>query len=218
MTRLVVILTMLAPLLASCGPDDMDSAPIVARIQASGCGPVPAIGSGVVVDDGLVLTVAHVVAGAGDIEVTAGDGIRYEAVIAAIDTEKDVAVLKVSGLTGHGLEVAEMAAGAQGRFTGFGGDDAGVVGFTVRRRVTIRINDIYDAVASSRQGLEIEASVDPGDSGAALLDSRGRLVGMVFAASRRSADVGYATATAEFEGAIETARFGAVTAPVRCRP
>ena len=195
----------------------MDSAALAVRIQASGCGPVPAIGSGGVLDGELVLTVAHVVAGAGDIEVMAGDGDRYEAVIAAIDTEDDVAVLRVPGLTGLGVELAEMATGRSGTFVGFGGDDAGVVTFTVRRTVTIRINDIYDAVSSSRQGLEIEATVDPGDSGAALLDSSGRVVGMVFAASRSSAGVGYATAAVEFADIIDRARLGEAPPSVRCR-
>ena len=218
MTNPVLVLMILASLLASCGSDRMGSAATPVRIQASGCGPVPVIGSGVVVDHELVLTVAQVVAGAGNIEVTAGDGNRYEAVIAAIDTEDDVAVLKVRGLRGDRVELAEMAKGARGNFVGFGGDDAGVVTFTVRRRVTIRVNDIYDDVLSRRQGMEIDASVDPGDSGAALLDSRGRVVGMVFAASRHSAGVGYATAGVEFEDTIEAAGRGATAAAVRCRP
>ena len=68
-----------------------------------------------------------------------------------------------------------------------------------------------------RQAVELSASIDPGDSGAPVVDADGHAVGMVFASSRRD-DRGWAVAAAELEAAIAAvADEGHEPPPSRCR-
>ena len=224
------------------------------KIQASGCGPATSVGSGTYLGDGLVLTVAHVVAGADSIEVFAHNrpgaadlGQPVAAEIAAIDISNDIAVLAVGEDTGgaaiwdelEGRAVfANAEGGDTGKFVGFdvakagagetggdqtdadraGGDqtdsdraDAGGAGTDasivsparILRTVNLRITDIYNDQSGLRRGLELDAEVDPGDSGAALFDPEGRITGMIFSDSREHPSVAYATASTELEQLLD---------------
>ncbi|MFM2183850.1 MAG: Trypsin-like peptidase domain, partial [Actinomycetota bacterium] len=65
------------------------------RIEALGCSARPQLGVGNVVADGIVATVAHVVAGADSITATLSDGTVVAATVVAIDRETDVALLRI---------------------------------------------------------------------------------------------------------------------------
>jgi hypothetical protein len=54
----------------------------------------------------------------------------------------------------------------------------------VRRRVLVHFRDQPEDTPRDRPGLELAAQIDPGDSGAPVLDGRGRLVGVLYARSR----------------------------------
>ena len=66
------------------------------------------------------------------------------------------------------------------------------LGGAVRRRVVIRFRDQPSDPPEVRPGLEVAASIDPGDSGAPVLDTRGRVLGVVYARSRDRADTAWA--------------------------
>jgi S1-C subfamily serine protease len=67
---------------------------------------------GTVVADGLVLTVAHAVAGEDEIVVSTGDGRDLAADVVAIDTERDAAILRVEHLALDPLAVAPPRVGS----------------------------------------------------------------------------------------------------------
>ena len=54
-----------------------------------------------------------------------------------------------------------------------------------------------------REVLELSASLRPGDSGSALIDPSGQVVGVAFAIARDQPDVAYALATSELAPVLE---------------
>jgi S1-C subfamily serine protease len=144
------------------------------------------LGSGVVVTQrGDILTALHVVEDATSIDVTFADGTRSKATIASRDAENDIAFLRpanppadpVPALLGNpaaarpGSEVF-----AVGSPFGLGGSiSAGVIS-ALDRSFTPR------GTNRSVKGLiQIDAAVNPGNSGGPLVDRDGRVIGIVIA-------------------------------------
>jgi S1-C subfamily serine protease len=69
--------------------------------------------------------------------------------------------------------------------------------------------DVYGSRTVERDALQIEAAVAPGDSGAALVDNAGALVGIVFASSRRVGGRAYAVAASELRPLLSRRRSAA---------
>jgi len=176
----------LAVLAGGCGGSDAQRRPPkVLRVTVAAGGLVPEVATGVAVGDGRVLTVAHAVAGRGAVRV-AGRPAR----VLRVDGRLDLALLAVPGLRAPAVRLGEVARRVtlavlrDGRPTPLGG--------AVRRRVVIRFRDQPSDPPEVRPGLEVAASIDPGDSGAPVLDTRGRVLGVVYARSRDRADTAWA--------------------------
>ena len=65
------------------------------------------------------------------------------------------------------------------------------------RQIDATGRDIYDGATTRRQVLELAASLQAGDSGSALIDAGGEVVGIAFAVSSEQDGVAYALATSE---------------------
>ena len=176
----------LAVLAGGCGGSDAQRRPPkVLRVTVAAGGLVPEVATGVAVGDGRVLTVAHAVAGRGAVRV-AGRPAR----VLRVDGRLDLALLAVPGLRAPAVRLGEVARRVtlavlrDGRPTPLGG--------AVRRRVVIRFRDQPSDPPEVRPGLEVAASINPGDSGAPVLDTRGRVLGVVYARSRDRADTAWA--------------------------
>ena len=63
--------------------------------------------------------------------------------------------------------------------------------------------------------MELNADIDAGDSGGAILDAAGDVVGIVFSASRSQTDVAYAVSALEIPALVE-ASTGEAIEPGRC--
>jgi S1-C subfamily serine protease len=162
------------------------------EVWASGCQSVPLHGSGIALGHDLVATVAHVVAGAKSVSIDDGHGHSFQAEIAAIDPQRDAAVLRVSGLDRPTLHLRAMRNGERGSFYAFGGAQPTLSAFTVVRAVGISSEDIYRQGAHLRPGYQLEATVVAGDSGAGLLAEHDALGGLVWATSRSADDQAWA--------------------------
>ena len=141
-------------------------------------------GSGVVVTpDGFMLTSAHVVDGAGPrVRASFVDGSEIEARVIGSDALSDLAVLRAGDAR---LEPAELGDAAQlrvgqlvvaiGNPNGFAGSvTAGVVsalGRSLPARSGRAVRVIDDVI-------QTDAALNPGNSGGALVDGRGRVVGI----------------------------------------
>jgi serine protease DegQ len=156
---------------------------------------VASLGSGVIATaDGYILTNNHVVQAADEIAVALADGRQFDARLVGADPESDLAVLKVEAA---GLPVIT-----------FGSDNALKVGdvvlaignpFDVGQTVTM---GIVSALGRSNLGINVfenfiqtDAAINQGNSGGALVDSTGRLVGIntaIFSRTGGSIGIGFA--------------------------
>jgi len=210
-------LAALVVLVATCGGDASRADPrrSVVAIEATGCRPFSANAVGTVIGDGLVVTVAHAVAGEDEVTVRTADGSVLSAVVASIDTGLDAAVLRLDELD---VEPVDVGSYDDGGVDLLGVEDGAVVSRTVavRRPVTIRTTDIYRRGEHLRDGLEVAVGIRSGDSGGGLVDGDGRLVGMVWAASRRADDRTWAITAESFDGLIAAAAARQPVPAVKC--
>jgi Do/DeqQ family serine protease len=155
------------------------------------------LGSGVIVDAerGLVITNNHVIANADQIAVNLRDGRKLEAKLVGADPETDIAVIRVSPT--ERLIALSMADSNQLKV----GDFVVAIGnpFGLGQTVT---SGIVSALGRSGLGIEgyedfiqTDASVNPGNSGGALVDLNGRLVGIntaIFSQTGGNIGIGFA--------------------------
>jgi S1-C subfamily serine protease len=154
-----------------------------------------AAGTGIVLtSNGTVLTNNHVIRGATSIKVTdVGNGRTYTAKVVGYDASKDVAVIQLqnaSGLTTANLgDSSSVQAGdavtALGNAGGKGGTPSVATGAVTALNQGITASDEGSGVNSEQlTGLiETNANIQPGDSGGALVNSFGQVIGMNTAAS-----------------------------------
>jgi S1-C subfamily serine protease len=168
-------------------------------------------GSGFVVGDGLVATNAHVVAGEDETVVQRSDGTEVRARVVAFDPNRDLAVLSTSDLDRPALGRADIDEGGVGAVFGHpGGGPLRAAPFSVGEKVTATGTDIYDQRETRREVLILASALRPGDSGAALIDPRGRVVGVAFAIAPDRPGVSYALGIDELEAVLA----GELTRPV----
>jgi S1-C subfamily serine protease len=150
-------------------------------------------GSGFVAGPDLVVTNAHVVAGEDETIVQRSDGTEVRASVVAFDPRRDLAVLHAPGLNRQPLAIVDVEEGGTGAVFGHpGGGDLRAAPFQVGRTVNATGTDIYDRERTERKVLILASSLAPGDSGAALIDPQGRVVGVAFAIAPDKPGVAYA--------------------------
>jgi S1-C subfamily serine protease len=152
-------------------------------------------GSGFVYAPHRVMTNAHVVAGVADPQVyVAGEGRSYPATVVVLDTDIDVAVLDVPNLDLPPLDFGgSVPRGTAAAVVGYPGDGPRITSpARVRGTVEAVGQDVYGEGRVVRQIYALRVSVHPGSSGGPLVGTDGRVIGVVFAASREDAQTGYA--------------------------
>jgi len=160
-------------------------------------------GSGMVLTtDGEILTNNHVVEDAARISVSIpGEGTAAAKVI-GVDTSDDIALLQISGMNGLDPvsigDSSSVAVGDQvtaiGNAYGKGGTPAVVQGSVTALHRTIRAGDPGSSDSEQLNDvIQISANVVPGDSGGALLDADGNVIGIITAGpSQGGTGIGYA--------------------------
>lgn len=166
------------------------------------------MGSGFVIEDGYVLTNAHVVAGTERVALDTAVGVKPAEVV-LYDPDTDIAVLRADNL---GLPAVRWAAGELEQ-----GDDAVVMGFPksgpfeaeparVRGRLTIAGPDIYTTGRVEREAYTIRGNIRQGNSGGPLLTPDGAVAGMIFGASLDTSETGYALTAHQVQQRVGDAR------------
>lgn len=150
-------------------------------------------GTGWVYQKGLVVTNAHVVAGAKSVRVRAGNN-SLSARVVAFDAQRDLAVLSVDGLKAAPLQMGrELEHGESAIVVGYPlGGPLRVDPARVREVLQARGDDIYGRSQVQREVYSLLATVQPGNSGGPLIAPDGTVSGVVFARSLDDQKTGYA--------------------------
>jgi S1-C subfamily serine protease len=174
------------------------------KVEAEACGRLQD-GSGAVLGRDLIVTNAHVVAGAGDVVIERyPDGTILPATVVAFDPARDLAVLQVPGIDRAPLPLGDAGEGSVGAVFGHpGGGDLEPSPYAVGREVTATGRDIYDEHQTERQVLFLSSSLRPGDSGGALIDPTGAVTGVAFAIAPDDPNVAYALTIEEVRAVLE---------------
>ncbi len=137
------------------------------------------LGSGVIVDarNGYILTNNHVIEGAVEISVTLRDGRTEQAEIIGRDPDTDVAVIKIPPGRLHALPLANSARLRVGDFVVAIGNPYGL-GQTVTSGIVSALGRSGLGIESYEDFIQTDASINLGNSGGALVNLRGELVGI----------------------------------------
>jgi len=162
-------------------PQVLIAAESVVRVTGHACG-LGIEGSGWIVEPGYVVTNAHVVAGVDHPTVDRHEGPSWRATVAAFDPKKDLAVLRVPGLSGRALGVAAPA------------KDTAVVVLGYPENLSLRaapgrlgstsptfVRDAYGRFPVAREVTPMRVDIRPGNSGGPAVDGDGRVRAVVFA-------------------------------------
>ena len=165
-------------------------------------------GSGFAAGPDLVATNAHVVAGVAYPEVRRPDGRRLPARVVVFDPARDLALLHVPGLGQAPLPVGNVDVGEAAAVFGHpGGQDALEISpATVTSQASVVGNDLYERDQARRQLLFLAARLAPGDSGGALVDPTGAVVGVAFAVAPGQHTTAYALSSAELRSVLAAPR------------
>jgi len=162
-------------------PDVLRASESVVRVTGIACG-LGVEGSGWIVRRGLVVTNAHVVGGIGKPRVDRHDAPGYAAIVVAFDVTNDLAVLRVPGLPGRPLALAEPDRGSPVALVGY--PENGPLTRTPGRLGGTRkalSRDAYGNGPVGRLVTTIRGLVEPGSSGGPGIDAQGRVRTTVFA-------------------------------------
>lgn len=139
------------------------------------------LGSGVIVSkDGYIITNNHVVEGADELKVLLNDERELTAKVIGTDPKTDVAVIKIDAENLPAATLADSAKLRVGDVVFAIGNPLGV-GQTVTMGIvsaTGRRVGILEEVAGYEDFIQTDAAINQGNSGGALIDARGRLVGI----------------------------------------
>lgn len=140
-------------------------------------------GSGVVISpDGYIVTNNHVVAGADVVTVTFNDRYTTDAKLIATDPSTDIAVLKIDGENLPYMEYGNSDDVRLGQWVLAVGypltlEATVTAGIVSAKSRALGINRTQSASAIE-SFIQTDAAVNPGNSGGALVDTRGRLIGI----------------------------------------
>jgi S1-C subfamily serine protease len=170
-------------------------------------------GSGFTVGPELVMTNAHVVAGETHTTVIRPDGHRLRATVTMFDPARDLALLQVPGLGEDPLPLVNGRVGTTAAVFGHPGGQIAlrVSPAAIRQQVNALGQDLYEVSVTRRAVYVLAAHLEPGDSGGALVDADGAVVGVAFAISPTNPDTAYALATPEVRHVLEADRTSPAT-------
>lgn len=160
-------------------------------------------GSGVIVSSqGYIVTNNHVIENASEIQVILNDNSKYDAKVIGADPATDIAVLKIEGENfpaipignSDELKIGEWVLAVGNPFNLTSTVTAGIVSAKARNINLLSERSAQDVVPIE-SFIQTDAAVNPGNSGGALVNTRGELIGINTAiASQTGSYAGYSFA------------------------
>jgi S1-C subfamily serine protease len=188
-------------------PDVEGASSSVVRVLGTACG-LGVEGSGWVVQPGLVVTNAHVVAGEDDTTVSTIDGASLEATPVHYDPGNDLALLRIGTDSLPALEISpDPQRGTAGAVLGYPENGPyAVAAARIGDTSSVISQDSYGEGPIQRPIAFLRGSVRSGNSGGPLVDSRGQVMATVFAATTTGPPGGFAVPNDVVRAALTEAR------------
>jgi len=153
------------------------------------------LGSGVIISpSGYILTNQHVVEAADEIEVALSDGKKLVAKVVGSDPETDLAVLKVDAQSLPAITLGQAEGMKVGDVVLAIGNPLGV-GQTVTMGIVSALHRSGLRINTFENFIQTDAAINQGNSGGALIDASGNLVGIntaILSQSGGSIGIGFA--------------------------
>jgi S1-C subfamily serine protease len=184
-------------------PDVLRAGGAVVRVLSTACG-LGVEGSGWAVRPDLVVTNAHVIAGADDTTVTTQGGVELDATPVYYSPGQDLALLRVEGVRLPTLPITSSRTE---------GEEAAVLGYPENGPYTIeaaRIGETRATISEDSYGngpvnrtiTALRGAVRSGNSGGPLVDAEGKVAGIVFAATTSGPTGGFAIPAEQVQDAL----------------
>ncbi len=173
------------------------------------------LGSGVIVRaDGIIVTNNHVIEGAQSLKVVLADRREFDAQLVLADPRVDLAVLRIDERalpslpfadTQHGLEVGDLVLAIGNPFGLTQTVTSGIISALARTEVGVSDYAFF---------IQTDAAINRGNSGGALVDMNGALVGInsaIFSETGGSNGIGFAIPSEMVQRVVESAVSGGTT-------
>jgi S1-C subfamily serine protease len=160
-------------------------------------------GSGFLVGDGEVMTSAHVVEGSRQVGIQYGKEQRVTGTVEHLDADRDLALISVPSLHGEPLVFFEMG-------TLKAGSECVVIGspLGLDQSVSRGIVSNPDRRAGEVRLIQIDAPVNPGNSGGPIMDHEGQVIGIVTLKLRGTEGMGFGVAYDELRSFLTESHNG----------
>ena len=139
------------------------------------------MGSGVIISsDGYIVTNNHVIEGAEKLEVTLNDNRTFNATVVGTDEKTDIALIKINAKDLHAINIGNSDAVKVGQWcvavgNPFGFNSTVTVGIISAKARGMNTNDNGGGIKAF---IQHDAAVNPGNSGGALVNTAGELIGI----------------------------------------
>jgi S1-C subfamily serine protease len=175
----------------------------VVKVEGTACDRVQE-GTGFVVAPGIVVTNAHVVAGEQRTRVDTPGGGQLDTEVIAFDSNRDLAVLQVTGLDIPPLVRGDGHVDDVGSLFGHpGGGPLRESSMRIAEQIVARGTNIEHTAATRREVFVLAAVTEPGDSGAPVVDQSGKVLGVLFAFDLSRPTTAYALTSQELNAVLD---------------
>lgn len=171
------------------------------------------LGSGVIVDpSGIIVTNHHVIENMTEVKIALADKREFECDIILRDPRTDLAVLRIrdKGVKLPAMELGDSDALEVGDLVLAIGNPFGV-GQTVTQGIVSALARTQVGIGDYQFFIQTDAAINPGNSGGALVDMKGRLVGInsaIYSRSGGSVGIGFAIPAAMTRVVLDSAKSG----------
>jgi Do/DeqQ family serine protease len=157
---------------------------------------VRGMGSGVIISpDGLIVTNNHVIEGATEVEITLNNNEVYKAEIIGQVPENDLAILKIDAENLEFLTFGDSNQLQLGEWVLAVGNPFNLTSTVTAGIVSAKARNLDPRKAGMQSFIQTDAAVNPGNSGGALVNIRGELIGINTAiTSQTGSFIGYSFA------------------------
>src|SRR5215469_16494260 len=171
-------------------PSELSSEDVIARVAPSvaviltggGAGRLTGMGSAVIVrSDGVLLTAYHAIKDVREVQVRLKTGEVYDNVeLVAVDERRDVAAIRIPAANLPALTVAPLEDARPGEPIFVVSNPSGL-SWTASAGILSAVRPIEEvqAAQSGYRVLQFSAPVSPGSSGGAVVDAKGRAIGII---------------------------------------